>query len=161
MSGSWLRREFPNLKESDHTVTSEATEDYNCLAWAAHDNTQRWDPDELEQYYWPPGVRREVELGAFKEAFRTIGFEDCDDASLEAGIEKVAFYATANDRPTHVARQLEEGNWTSKLGYLEDIEHINLECLNGEDIDTFGNQWCYGRPVAYMKRRRPPADSAT
>jgi hypothetical protein len=62
MPGSWQPWEFPNLKESDYQKTSDDTEDYNCLAWAVNDDSKKWDPDELEQNYWPPGVPREVEI---------------------------------------------------------------------------------------------------
>ena len=160
MPGSWQPWEFPNLKESDYQKTSDESEDYNCLAWAVHDNSKKWDPDELEQNYWPPGVPREVEIEAFRAAFQTKGFEDCDDGSLEDGIEKLAIYATSNGKPTHAARQLENGKWTSKLGDCEDIEHETLDCLNGER-NWFGKIQCYGKPVGYMKRVRSAKESTS
>jgi hypothetical protein len=160
MPGSWQPWEFPNLKESDYQKTSDDTEDYNCLAWAVNDDSKKWDPDELEQNYWPPGVPREVEIEAFRAAFRTKGFEDCDNALLEDGIEKLAIYATSNGKPTHAARQLENGKWTSKLGNCEDIEHETLDCLNGERTNWQGKIQCYGKPIGYMKRVRPSKQSA-
>jgi hypothetical protein len=51
---------------------------------------------------------------------------------------------------------LENGNWTSKLGECEDIEHKTLDCLNGER-NFFGKIQCYGRPITYMKKPRPSA----
>ena len=39
--------------------------------------------------------------------------------------------ATSDGEPTHAARQLPNGKWTSKLGRWEDIEH-DLEGLTGE-----------------------------
>jgi hypothetical protein len=154
MSGSWKQWEFPNLKESDHKKTSEASDDYNCIAWAAFDDTKRWDPDEMEQHYWPPSIPRVINLEVFKEVFRRLNFEDCDDATFENGIEKIAIYATSDGQPTHIARQVDNGIWTSKLGYWEDIEHYNLECLGGEKRDYFGRIMLYGKPVSYMKRIR-------
>lgn len=159
MPGSWEPWEFPNLKETDYQKTSEPSEDYNCIAWALQDNSKRWDPDEMNQWYWPPGVPRAVEMEALRAAFRTEGFEDCDDGSLEDGIEKIALYATSNEKPTHAARQLENGKWTSKLGDYEDIEHETLDCLNGER-NWFGRIQCYGKAVGYMKRVRPAKQSA-
>jgi hypothetical protein len=64
----------------------------------------------------------------------------CD---LENGYEKVAIY-TLNGVPTHAARQLPNGNWTSKLGSEIDIEHNSLDCLNGT---------VYGKAEIIMKRR--------
>jgi hypothetical protein len=58
-----------------------------------------------------------------------LGFERCDDADWEPGVEKLAIFADASG-PTHVARQLPNGMWTSKMGKMEDIEHT-LEGLSG------------------------------
>ena len=44
--------------------------------------------------------------------------------------------------PKHAARQLPSGRWTSKLGFLEDIEHA-LHDLEGTE---------YGAVVLVMKR---------
>jgi hypothetical protein len=154
MPGSWTAREFPNLKDSDYKITSEYSEEYNCLAWAVGDVDQRWDPDEMDQYYWPPGVPREVTVAAVVAAFQTKGFEPSPDSSLEEGIEKIAIYATSDGRPTHAARQLKNGHWTSKLGNCEDVEHETLDCLTGEVRDAQGRIMCYGRPVCYMRRPR-------
>jgi hypothetical protein len=77
------------------------------------------------------------------EAYRSVGYEECDTPALEAGFEKIVLYADSDDTPTHAARQLTDGRWTSKLGDFEDIEHLNLECLNGE---------LYGEPVTYLRR---------
>lgn len=73
------------------------------------------------------------------------GFTRCDSGDLEPGWEKVAVYALADDDPTHVARQLESGAWTSKLGDFEDIEHDTPTALEGP---------AYGTVYGYMKRRR-------
>lgn len=47
-----------------------------------------------------------------------------------------------NGTPTHAARQLENGKWTSKLGQLEDIEH-ELDGLVGDK---------YGIVVTILRR---------
>jgi hypothetical protein len=159
MPGSWDPWEFPNLKETDYRTTSDPSGDYNCIAWAVHDNSKKWDPDYMNQNYWPPGVPRIVEMEAVRAAFQTKGFEDCDDDSFEDGIEEIALYATSNGKPTHAARQLENGMWTSKLGDYEDIEHQTLDCLNGEKKNWSGTIQCYGKPVGYMKRVRPAKQS--
>lgn len=52
------------------------------------------------------------------------GFSLCDSDELEPGYEKIAIYAIAG-LFTHVARQLNGGQWTSKVGSLEDITHLS------------------------------------
>jgi hypothetical protein len=64
---------------------------------------------------------------------------------METGWEKVALFAHEDGTPTHAARQLASGRWTSKLGELEDIEH-ELEAVEGA---------AYGSVVVYLKRLRP------
>lgn len=136
--------DFPNLRphlcEND---LSRATNDYNCIAWAASETEVRWEPDPLRIWHWPDGVERKYSLDAFYEAYRTIGYEICGDGSFEAGFEKIAIF-TLNGIPKHAARQLPNGNWTSKLGDFEDIQHINLGCLEGP---------LYGMAQSYMKRK--------
>src|SRR5262245_12266538 len=81
--------------------------------------------------FWRGGVSRAATLTAFEEAFACLGYKPCERAGLEAGVEKVALYATADGRPTHMAGQLLDGCWTSKLGEQVDIEH-ELHALAGE-----------------------------
>jgi hypothetical protein len=83
----------------------------------------------MGQGYWPEQAPREETLAAFVHAFETLGYSRCDSSEHEPGFEKVALYAREGT-PTHAARQLEDGKWTSKLGELEDIEHT-LEGIAG------------------------------
>jgi hypothetical protein len=126
-------------------AVSAATRSYNCFAWASASNLERWEPDPFFQYYWPDGVPRVQTLDAYTEAYITVGFEVCADASLEEGVEKICIY-TLHGEPTHAARQLENGNWTTKFGDFEDVEHIDLACIQGP---------VYGITNRYMKRDRP------
>jgi hypothetical protein len=103
-----------------------------------------WEPDPDNTYYWPPSVPREYTVSAFVAAYRSIGYQPCGNSLPEAGSEKVALYADSDGSPTHTARQLPCGQWTSKLGTFEDIEHLTLECLNGG---------LYGQAVLYFIRR--------
>ncbi len=130
-----LEQYFPNLRDTSYRSTSPATPEYNCIAWAAEDQSQWWWPDAMGLGYWPAGVAREETLRAFEDAYGTLGFRPCDDADLEPGFEKVALYARASV-PTHAARQLPDGRWTSKLGPLEDIEHDSPDGVAG---DSYGN----------------------
>lgn len=141
-SSDELEADWPNLAKTKYQVTSSYTPKYNCLAWAAHDTEQWWSPLPVESYYWPENVPREVTLSAFIKAYQTCGFEVCEEAILELGFEKIAIYTTPDGQPQHIARQLENGMWTSKLGRFEDIEH-ELNGLTGE---------LYGTVKQIMKR---------
>jgi hypothetical protein len=135
--------DFPDLVIGVNCSITSPSADYNCIAWAAGDTHNWWWPDELDSY-WPSGVVREETLDAFFAAYATLNYERCDDGSLESGVEKIAIYSSS-DGPQHVARQLPNGHWTSKLGPDEDIEHHLVE-----------NVMCdlYGFTVCYMKRAR-------
>ncbi len=47
----------------------------------------------------------------------------CEQSEFEQGFEKIAIYVNNMGKPTHAARQLPSGYWTSKLGRWIDIEH--------------------------------------
>jgi hypothetical protein len=142
---SALERVFPGLGAAPYRVTSPRTIQYNCIAWAAGDVSNWWWPTNAAgdvQRFWPAGVPREETLAAFVAAFTTLNFASCDSVDLELGFEKIAFFADARGVPTHAARQLPTGVWTSKLGEAEDIEH-ELRALEGE---------VYGRVALILKR---------
>lgn len=146
MTGSWSPNELPNLTNKNHTVTSPATDQYNCIAWAAGDDERRWWPDPLNIEYWPAGVQRGESLQDFIDAFSSLGYTPCDDGNLECGIEKIALFAknsAAGPKPTHASVQLESGEWSSKLGGFEDILHTSVR-----DVECPA----YGQVVAFMSR---------
>ncbi|MEG3858797.1 hypothetical protein QT974_06710 [Microcoleus sp. herbarium12] len=66
-----------------------------------------------------------------------LGYEICKDDLLEVGYQKIAIYVDLNGIPTHAARQLVNGKWTSKLGWLEDMEH-ELDGLVGDRYGVVG-----------------------
>jgi hypothetical protein len=133
----------PGLIATGYRVTSPPDDDYNCIAWAADDDTDWWWPDQTQIGYWPPAIPRAMTLGSFRDAFATLGYADCADEQLEAGFEKIAIFALVGV-PKHASRQLETGLWTSKLGEREDIEH-SLHALTGV---------VYGSVAVIMKRPR-------
>jgi hypothetical protein len=140
-----LQGPFPGLAKSGYTVTSLSSAQYNCIAWAlGRDDVWVW-PDRFGTYNWPPSVPREVTITAFIAAFGTVGYRTCNTSELDEDVEKVAIYALEG-RPTHAARQLRNGAWTSKLGSREDITH-SLDALEG---DT------YGSVVLVLSRPRIP-----
>jgi hypothetical protein len=133
------RTDFPRLTEHNHRVTSPESVDYNCIAWSVKDTERWWQPG----VYWPTKSQSDdYGLGILVEAFRSLGFEECDDGTLENGYEKVALYGSTF-LYTHAARQLLNGNWTSKLGRSEDIEHDTPDDLAGG---------VYGEVRQYMRR---------
>ena len=136
---------FPRLNDKNNRITSPKKSRYNCIAWAGG-STTKWywpSPAPNSRSYWPPQVLRECSVRAFVQLFRTISYEVCCDGSLETGYEKIALFANNNGNPTHAARQLSDGTWTSKLGEEVDIVHRHPCDLNGR---------VYGKPVRYMKR---------
>jgi len=139
-----LEQVFENLRPGAYAVTSPRTLNYNCIAWAAEEVHRRWWPT-VPGWYWPTNVPREETMVAFIAAFRQLGYEECQDSALEPGYQKVALYVSAAGSPTHMARQLDTGGWTSKLGTLEDIRHETLAGVEGAS---------YGRAVSYLKRPR-------
>ena len=82
-----------------------------------------------------------------------IGYEVCPIGSraLEPGVQKIALYVDEDGTPTHAARQLPSGEWTSKLGRAEDIRHKTLEALEG----SAGQPPGYGRAKLILKRVSP------
>jgi hypothetical protein len=134
---------FPKLRTAPFRVTSSRDPVYNCIAWAAGATDDWWwpleDPDEA---YWPEGVARLRTMETFRAVFATLGYDVCPSEEREIGFEKVALFADALGLPTHAARQLPDGLWTSKLGKGEDIEHL-LHDLEGD---------LYGTVALVMKR---------
>ena len=122
---------FPALSSTGYRVTSPATPVYNCFAWAAGRDDAWWELDAASDSYWPPGVPCDCSLDAVAAAYSTLGYQVGPLPDLEAGYEKIAVYGKAA-RPTHAARQLTSGRWSSKLGTLEDIEH-DLDGLIGHE----------------------------
>ncbi len=138
---------FPGLRGSGYQRTSPGDQVYNCIAWAAGATDAWWWPiGDHPRIYWPEGANREETLDAFRAAFAVQGYSECDSSTLEPGQEKIALFADSSGCPTHAARQLANGRWTSKLVEREDIEH-ELSDLEGE---------VYGSVACFMKRPARP-----
>jgi hypothetical protein len=149
-----LQAKLPNLKEGTYKRTSDPTGKYNCIAHAAYDCTLNWWPlvggFEEKDRYWPKGAPQRRTINAFKKAFELQGFELCENGELDANYEKVVLYVSDKptakhplNAPTHMARQLPCGNWTSKLGPFIDIMHDKPERLIGSE---------YGRIELFLRR---------
>ena len=83
--------------------------------------------------------------------FERLGFEETSSDALVKGEERVALYATRDERVKHAARQLGSGMWSSKLGNWIDIAHELHAVENAE----------YGKVATIMKRTIAPALPAT
>jgi hypothetical protein len=104
--------------------------------------------------YWPRGVTRALTIEAFAEAFQTLGYERCGNGARETHYEKIVIYALDGE-PTHAARQLPDGRWSSKLGKGHDLTHTTVRGVEGP---------LYGKAVLYMRRplrRGAPASLPT
>ena len=132
----------PGLFQSEFEITSPQASDYNCIAWAANDVNNWWDPHLA---YWPEGIERELKLNTFIKVFEMLGYQVCDNSKLEKDCVKIAIFVDDNEIPSHAARQLDNGHWTSKLGQIEDIEHHKVEGVEGK---------YYGKVAVFMKRNK-------
>ena len=134
-----IDRNFHGLAKGVYEIKSQRSNKYNCIAWAAGEDNQKWWPGVGPHAYWPDDISEELDLQSFVSAFSTLGYKKCSDGNLANGVEKLAIFAKASGEPTHAARQLSNGRWTSKLGREEDIEH-DLADLEGE---LYGHVTCF------------------
>lgn len=134
---------FPHLGATDYEITSPENPQYNCIAWAFGETDRWWQYDATTSLgiktYWPsesadlpPGDTVEEMV----KVFELLGFKTTRNRGLRRGLEKVAIYGTADGQFGHVARQIESGKWSSKLGELHDIEHEIPEVLECEAYGT-------------------------
>ena len=148
-----LDKLFTQLVCDRNTITSTQTIDYNCVAWALGIQNQWCEPFGVivpappPDYCWTDHRPPDSLLSTYVTFFESHGFELSDDDVLEKGYAKVTIYLL-DGMFTHVARQLSNGRWTSKIGKLEDIQHALAEIESPED-QPYG----YGRASVFMKRR--------
>ena len=127
-----LLRAFSHLRQNRKwRLRSPWSDTYQCVAWAACRNDQRWWPVHHTEFYWPPGLPRitpppypgmlwpPTPVDFLVQGFATLGYTRCESREFEFGYQKVAIYA--NDyTATHMARQhFFRSVWLSKPGCLE------------------------------------------
>ena len=142
MTAEEIAEIFPNLK--NYQITSPADYHYNCIAWAAGDTKNWWQPSDSPYFFWLRDDKSDS-LENCIQTFSILGYKEETDSSFEPEFEKVALYSDADGLPSHAARQKGDGFWTSKLGEAEDIEHDTPEALEGE---------AYGKVKIILKRPR-------
>ena len=135
---------FPDLDADGGAVSHPPDPAYNCVAWAAGVTDAVWWPADPDAY-WPPGVPDEVTVGAIVAALASVGYVPRPDGRHEVGFEKAAVYARGG-LPTHVARQLPDGRWSSKLGRDYTVTHATPGGVEG---------LVYGAVVVYVRRPTP------
>ncbi len=150
-----IKRVFENLKDGEFELTSPFDPKYNCIAHAADDDSKWWWAVDTamagNDVFWFNNIPNQATLENFILAFGTLGYQPCENSELEKGFEKVAIYVSTKDKldspkgsPTHMARQLLNGKWTSKLGHDVDISHNSLQSLEGK---------VYGKVKQILKRK--------
>lgn len=145
---------FPKLVRDGYRLTSSGIDRYNCVAWVARDIRRWWARGD--GFHWPVPDADDSVSGHIR-VFQHLGFRQCADGKLQAGVEKIAVYGTG-DSFDHVAFQRCDGRWSSKLGELSDVRHDRVESIHGTGYFE------YGPVVTFMSRPREPhelADSDT
>ena len=150
---SWIATRFPNVRPDNFKCCSDRTNHlphngYNCIAWAAGKTDNWWWPIDAPGAFWPIPLDPidPITIKAFVQTFEAEGYRVCADGEFENGFEKIAIYANADNEPTHAARVLPNGAWTSKMGKGEDIEHDTPQVVESE---------FYGTVKVFMKRPNP------
>ena len=85
MSAAQIEAIFPDLKAAGYRITSPATPNYNCFAWAGNDSRRWWQPVALRGFYWPEEVPGELNLTNLMAVYKRLGYEPCATAEFEPG----------------------------------------------------------------------------
>ncbi len=139
-----LEAAFPRLAGTNYSQESEATDIYNCIAYAFGDIDNWCWPRAGYGTYWPPGFPLNDAVDTLIAIFESHGYSRCDSQESEAGYEKAVIYCR-DRRIKHAARQLRSGRWASKLGEEQDIEHERAEHVECT---------AYGTIAQFLRRRR-------
>jgi hypothetical protein len=133
-----LETDFPGLVGTRYERASPISFNCNCFGFAIGRN-EWWESG----VNWPSGVPDDTVEG-WVTVLRQQGYSKCDDGMLADAFEKVAVYSQGIEA-THVAHQLETGQWESKLGWGIDIKHETLAALEGDN---------YGNVAVFLQRLR-------
>jgi hypothetical protein len=137
------RAGFPRLG-AEFEVLAPATVSYNCIGWSVG-NQSSW--------VWPSERGQTAYLQHFDALYQYYGFRRIAGLDLkpQRGYDKVLLYAIRRSdgsiQPTHASLQLSDGSWSSKVGSLPLIRHLDPNDLAGP---TYGAPW-----VVYVRPRSP------
>jgi hypothetical protein len=135
------RANFPRLGHG-YEVLAAATDRYNCISWSLG-VTDRW--------LWPARPGLPITFGDFDDLYSRQGYRRLASLSFDKvpGHDKIVLFAKTTPegvlQPTHAAKQQDDGSWTSKVGKLPLIRHLQPGDLEGA---------MYGAPyVVYVRER--------
>lgn len=149
---------WPNSRNKPLKIKSPITPKYNCVAYSLN-REDIWyesiDNDDIRNglcvllqrsIIWPEALSKGILINNYLELYKLNGFEKVNDLdiSVEVGYVKIAIYGNTEQVFTHVCRQMEDGKWVSKLGSFQDVEHDDLEVLEGSH---------YGKVMVVMKKK--------
>ena len=69
-----LEEIFPHLVAVGYAPRSEPSALYNCIAFAAGDETRKWEGYREVGYHWPEGAKEGHSLDALISAFEQMGY---------------------------------------------------------------------------------------
>jgi hypothetical protein len=137
--------EYPELA-GNYIPRSEPNPAYNCAAFVVGVEDEWWEAGLV----WPDDLEKDDTIAVYVQLYERYGFEVCPDGTFEAGHEKIALYGFDEEMPDgtveifeHAAIQVGEGQWKSKMGADDDIEHSRPEVVAKYN-------W---RVMRYMKRQ--------
>jgi hypothetical protein len=153
---------FPNLKHGDAQIASKVDAAQNCLGFVIGDKKRPWWPWSwspagygapgglVPPNYWPDDLPSDETVPTIRMALERFGCKVCDSVGdpNRNEIERAVIYASAAGTAAHVAKELPNGRWASKLGDFHDIHHRTTANLEGN---------VYGHVVLTLCRPREGA----
>lgn len=155
---------FPNTVNADVLeITSPKALTYNCVAWSLGIDSHWVEPylpfgaKVMPWAVWPNTEDQGLAIKTYVKMFRGEGFVKASRGNLEVGFDKIVIYwDKASENFTHVARQMDDGRWWSKLGRASDVQHVKPDTLG-----PIGSPSGYGEVWGYMKRPKGAANKDT
>jgi len=140
LSERW--RYWPNLTDDQFEYKSDVDPKYNCVAWVLGITNRFIDPDS--ELTWPVELEKNYSIETYVSYFKKQGFRICSDDKYDDNIIKIALYADEHGDFAHVAIQVNEKIWWSKMGRLDDIQHKTLNSLAAtKQCGDYGNVYAY------------------
>jgi len=134
--------------------TSPKKRGYNCVAYALGEVNKDIDMLALSKRIdlTPFGLSNDKLDHSINGYIKLISglysYEVCDNSEVEENFDKIVLFEGLDEDGDisflHIAKQLDNGIWTSKMGAFEDIEHLTPDAVNG----------LYGQPKVFMKRKK-------
>lgn len=136
---------FSNLSDDPYfEITSSATPNYNCIAWACN-YSDRWiQPTYLRRpsldcvVWWPPEVTEGIEPPNLKELFEFHGYVECNSGEFEEGYRKVGiFQKTVKVVYNYNACLLTGDSNPVKTSFYPEVKSAHMATLLHDDLPPF------------------------